>query len=403
MKTLPALWALTLACISTGQATTLTVWTHYGGSDLAWVKKAALNFERTNSVKVDVVEVPFVSLVDRLGQRNWKTPEQAPDVVIGFPSDWLGPVVSTGIVEPLNGYKPTTSTEDPRFLKALSINNKLFALPLTVEALALVYNKALVPTPPATWDEFLKVAQANTSSSRFGFLYDNANPYFNYGFIGAYGGYVFKEKGNGFDTQDIGLANGGSVKAAQFISELSQRHRLIPAGVTDARAKAAFLEGRLAFWLTGPWDIGDILTAGIDVGVTTFPTPPGAIQPWTPVVTVSGVAVTSVSPHKALAVKFAQQLSVRASQINLYQVGGRIPASSSARQALKNDPIVAGFSAALRAGTALPNIPEMDQVWELWAAASAHLLSQLPAQARQILSDLVQRITNRINDLRKGK
>ncbi|MFB9992337.1 hypothetical protein ACFFLM_10215 [Deinococcus oregonensis] len=71
--------ALTLAGINTAQATTLTVWTHYRGStqDLAWVKKAALNFGRNNSVKVDVVQVPFGSLIDLLGQRDWKAPEQA--------------------------------------------------------------------------------------------------------------------------------------------------------------------------------------------------------------------------------------------------------------------------------------------------------------------------------------
>ncbi|MFB9992338.1 extracellular solute-binding protein [Deinococcus oregonensis] len=323
--------------------------------------------------------------------------------MIGFPSDWLGQVVSTGIFEPLNGYKPTTSAEDPRFLKALSVNNKLYAFPLTAEALALVYNKALVPSPPATWSEFLKVAQANTTSSRSGFLYDIDNPYYNYGFVKAYGGYIFREKENGFDVNDIGLATPGALKAAQFVSDFQQRHRLIPAGITDARAKAAFLEGRLAFWLAGPWEIGDILTAGIDVGVTTFPTPPQAIQPWTPIVTISGVAVTSVSPQKALAVQFAQQLSVRAAQINLYQVSGRIPASPGARQALKNDPIVAGFSAALRAGTALPTIPEIDQVWEPWATASSQLLSQPPEQARQILNDLVQRIRTRIKGSSQGK
>lgn len=405
MRTVSTMLALTLTCLSSTHATTLTVWTHYRGStqDLAWVKKAALTFGRNNAVKVDVVQIPFGSLIDLLGQRDWKAPEQAPDVVIGFPSDWLEQVVSTGIFEPLNGYRPTTSTEDPRFLEALSINNKLFALPLTAETLALVYNKALVPKPPATWNEFLKVAQANTTSARSGFLYDINNPYYNYGFIQAYGGYIFKKKGNGFDVNDIGLATPGALKATEFISDFQKRHRLIPAGITDASAKTAFLEGRLAFWLAGPWEIGDILTAGIDVGVTTFPTPPKAIQSWAPIITVSGVAVTSISSQKALAVKFAHQLSAQASQINLYQVSGRIPASPSARQALKNDPVVAGFSAALRAGNALPNIPEIDQVWEPWATASSQLLSQPPEQARQILNDLVKRITTRIQGLGQGK
>lgn len=40
----------------------ITVWTHFGGPELEWLKEQARTFERTSGTKVEVVEVPFAEI-----------------------------------------------------------------------------------------------------------------------------------------------------------------------------------------------------------------------------------------------------------------------------------------------------------------------------------------------------
>lgn len=37
----------------------ITVWTHYGGPELTWLKQQAETFKKTSGTQVEVVEVPF--------------------------------------------------------------------------------------------------------------------------------------------------------------------------------------------------------------------------------------------------------------------------------------------------------------------------------------------------------
>ncbi len=298
-----ALTILSLALLGQASAANITVWTHFGGTELDWLKQQAATFDKKGN-KTTIVSVPFDQIPDKLIQSAPKG--QGPDVIVTLPQDRLGQLAAAGVIEPMDKYITSKTDFDKTGLNAMTYQGKLFAIPMFAEAVALVYNKKLVPNAPTNWADFLKVAQANTGNGKFGFLTDLSNAYQNYGVISAFGGYVFKNTAGTLNTKDIGLSNAGADKASGFLNDLRYKYNLVPEGVSGDVAKGAFTDGRLAMYLTGPWDMGDIKKAGIDYGITTFPTPPGASGKWSPFVGVQGTMINAYSKNKVAAAGFAK-------------------------------------------------------------------------------------------------
>ncbi|ABF45795.1 carbohydrate ABC transporter substrate-binding protein, CUT1 family [Deinococcus geothermalis DSM 11300] len=389
-----ALTVLSLALLGNASAATITVWTHFGGPEQAWLKDQAQAFEKKTGNRVQLVNVPFEQIPDKFIQSAPKG--QGPDLLVTQPQDRIGQFAAAGVIEPMDKYLVSRSDLDKTALGAMTYKGKLFGLPMFAEAVGVVYNKKLVPNPPTTWAEFLKVAQANTGSGKFGYLEDLSEAYQNYGVISAYGGYVFKNNGGTLNVKDVGLNNAGAVKASSFLNDLRYKYNLVPEGVTSDVAKSAFLDGRLAMFLTGPWNMGDIKKAGISYGIMPFPTPPGASGKWSPFVGVQGIMLSAYSKNKAAAAQFAKQLVTSDAQVGFNKAGGRIPVSLSARTKLKNDPVVAGFGKTISMGTPMPNVPEMSAVWGPWTNAIAQSVQKPGADYKQILDKAVAEINSNI-------
>ncbi|WP_019009845.1 maltose ABC transporter substrate-binding protein [Deinococcus aquatilis] len=392
--TILSLALLGSAITSQASAATLTVWTHFGGPELAWLKSQAADFTKKTGTQVSLVSVPFDNIPDKFIQSAPKG--QGPDVVVTLPQDRLGQLAAAGVVEPMDKYVTSRTDFDKTALTAMTYKGKLFGLPMFAESVALVYNKKLIPNAPTTWSAFLSAAQKNTGNGKFGFLADLSNAYMNYGVVSAYGGYVFKNTGGTLNPKDIGLANAGAEKASAFLNDLRYKYNLVPEGVDGGAAKSAFVDGRLAMLLTGPWDIGDIKKAGIDYGIAAFPTPPGASGKWSPFVGVQGTMINAYGKQKTAAAQFAKQISSSTAQVTFNQAGGRIPVSLSARTKLKADPVVSGFGKTISMGTPMPNIVEMGSVWGPWSAAIAQSVQKPNQNYSQILDKAVSEINSNI-------
>ncbi|WP_027892462.1 maltose ABC transporter substrate-binding protein [Calidithermus chliarophilus] len=369
----------------------LTVWTHYGGPELEWLKKTAATFEKGSGTKVEVVEVPFGDIQNKfiLGAPQG----QAADLIVSIPHDWVGAMAAAGVLEPMGKYTTASYVQglNDVAVDALTYRNQLFALPMFAESVALIYNKKYVKTPPRTWDEFLKIAQENTKGNTFGFLYNIGDPYFNYGFFTAFGGSVFARSGGSLNAADLRLGGEAGQKAIGFIKDLRYKYKLVPEGVDYGVADGAFKDGSLAMIINGPWAIGDYKKAKIDFGVASFPAPPGG-SAWKPFVGVQGVAMNAYSRNKTAAANFAKLLITENSQISFNQAGGRIPVSKAAVAKLKNDPVVAGFSPVIASGSPMPNIPEMGKVWGPWGNAISQAIQKPDTNVNKIVEDMVAEI-----------
>jgi len=390
-----ALTFLSLALLGHAGATTLTVWNHFtGAGEISWIRAQADAYTKRTGNTVNIVSVPLDQIPDKLIQAAPKG--QGPDVIVTLPQDRLGQLAAAGVIEPMDRYILTKADLDKTALSAMTYKGKLFGLPMFAESVALVYNKALVPTAPTTWSAFLATAQKNTGNGKFGFLVDLTNAYANYGLFGAYGSYIFKNSNGTLNVADVGIANAGALKAVSLMNDLRYKYNLVPEGITADVAKSAFVDGKLAMLITGPWDIGDIKKAGIDFGVTNLPTPPGAAGAWSPFVGVQGVILNAYGKNKAASAQFAKALVTSAAQVSFNQAGGRIPVSLAARTKLKADPVVSGFSRAISAGTPMPNVPQMGAVWGPWGNAVTQSVQKASPDYSTILNSALKEINSNI-------
>lgn len=392
-----ALFVAAIAAMSLGLAQgKLTVWSHYGGPEIAWLKDQAAKFQKTTGTQVEVVEVPFADIQNKfiLGAPQG----QAADLIVSIPNDWVGAMAQAGVLEPMGKYATSSyvSGLGDVAVETMSYKGQLFALPMFAESVALIYNKKYVQTPPKTWDEFLKVAQANTTGNRFGFLYNLNDAYFSYGWFTAFGGSVFGKNGNALDTSAVKLGGDPGDKAVSFIKDLRYKYKLVPDGVDGQVADGAFKDGSLAMILNGPWAIGDYKKAKIDFGIAPMPAPPGG-SAWKPFVGVQGVTMSAYSKNKTAAANFAKQLVSAQSQVSFNQAGGRIPASKAAVAQLKNDPVVAGFAPVIASGSPMPNIPEMGKVWGPWGNALSQATQKPDSNVPSIVSSMVSEIQKGIS------
>ncbi|WP_216329505.1 maltose ABC transporter substrate-binding protein [Deinococcus aestuarii] len=386
---------LSLALAGQASAATLTVWNHFtDAAEVAWLRAQADAYAKASGNKVTIVSLPLDQMADKL--INSAPKGQGPDLVVTLPQDRLGQLAASGAVEPMDRYVVSKADLDRAAVQAMTYRGKLFGLPMFAESVALIYNKNLVPTAPTTWNEFLSAAQKNTGNGRFGFLVDLSNAYTNYGFFNAYGSYIFKNNGGTLNVGDVGITNAGALKALSVMNDLRYKYKLVPEGVSNDAAKSAFVDGRAAMIVTGPWDMGDIKKAGINYGITTIPAPPGATSKWGPLVGVQGVVLNAYGKNKSVAAQFAQALVTSSAQLSFNRAGGRIPVNLAARTQLKNDPIVTGFGKAISAGTPMPNVPEMGAIWGPWGSAVAQSVQKPGPNYASILAAALKEIKGNI-------
>lgn len=368
-----AVLAITLG-LGAANAAKITVWSDFDALEGDWLVEATKRFTATPEGRgntVEVVRVPIGENRDKFIQGKG----DSADLIVTIPHDQIGQFVTAGAIEPMDKYlTPAMKADLPKSATdAFSYQGKLFGLPMFGEAVAVVYNKKLLPGGiPKTWPEFISTAQklTNLEKQQFGFLAEIENQYNMHGLYRAFGGYVFGTKNGQLDPTDIGLNNAGSLRAARLINDLRYKYNLIPEGAADGGLiKDLFTKGQLAMWQTGPWSMADVKKAGIDYGIGLLPRPTGAIRDWAPFVGIRGVVMNAYSRNKDVAAKLAQFLVTPANQVSLNKAGGRVPVSKSAARQLASDPVAAGFSRAIAAGIPMPNIPAMGQVWTPWGNA----------------------------------
>ena len=392
--------AFGIALVGQAADNKLVIWTSLEGPELTWVTDTAKRFEASPAGKGRNVEVTFIPF----GEINTKLTQSAPtgagpDVIALVPHDRIGPLAAAGVLEPVAQYMSAAQKSDTPVssLDALSYNGSLLGFPAFGEAVAVIYNKKMLPGGiPKNWNSFIKTAQGltNAGNQQFGFLANIAQPYAMFGFYSAMGAYVFgKDSKGALNPNDVGLGNEGAVKGAKLANDLRFKYNLVPDGAQDGGVqKDLFTHGKLAMWLTGPWDVGDVKKSGVDYGIGVPPRPTGAVRDFSPFVGIQGALVSAYAKDKKAAASLAQFMATSESQLAMNKLGGRIPVSKRAIGKLKSDPVATGFGAAIKKGIPMPNIPEMGKVWDPWGSAVALTVQTATPDYTGILGKAVNQI-----------
>jgi arabinogalactan oligomer/maltooligosaccharide transport system substrate-binding protein len=350
---------------ATTQSAKVRIWVD--ADRLPAITKVANDWAATKGVTLDIVQKGSDNI-----RADVKTvqAETAPDLIVGA-HDWVGELSSNGSIVPLNPSRTATAGIAKGALDAFSYGiaiKRLYGAPLYTENVALITNTKLAQVPK-TWAslEAQALAAKKKLKQKVGIAVQqgNGDAYHMYPFFTGTCGYIFGRNAAGnLDPSDIGVANPKFLKIGAPEIDRWNKVGLINSSVTDGIAKQLFLTGKAAYYVTGPWFLDDIKKSGLKFAVSAFPDNKCTTTPFTG---VGGLMVTKfAATHgvESLAKDFAANYMLQAGpQFAHYSVGGRLPVNLKATLQIK-DPFVKGFALSGAKGIAMPNIPQMNSVWQ---------------------------------------
>jgi maltose/maltodextrin transport system substrate-binding protein len=354
MKWLPLAAAL-LAAPALAQTPKLLVWIN-GDKAYSGLQKVGDAFEKVSGVKV-VVEHP-VDATDKFQQAAGAG--KGPDVFC-WPHDRVGDWAKAGLLTPL---RPS-----PR-LKAMTYRGRIWGYPIAIETTGLIYNKALVPKPPQTWDEVIAIDKKLKAEGKSAVLWDYNKSFFTWPMLAGAGGVIFGRDAQGdFDPRQVQVNNAGALAGARMIERLVKDGHM-PRGARYAEMETGFARGQVAMMISGPWAWDNARKARIDFGVAPIPSVvPG--QPSKSFVGVLGCMISAPSKQKDIAKEFIENHLMRPEALKLLDadVPIGVPANKAFYAELSVNPLIAASMTNARNGAPIPNIPEVGRFWTAMDAA----------------------------------
>jgi arabinogalactan oligomer/maltooligosaccharide transport system substrate-binding protein len=355
---------LALLALPAGRAAAadLVVWHAYRAEEKAAFEKVVAQFNAaTKGPKVTTLAVPYDAFADKISAAVPRG--KGPDVFI-YAQDRLGGWIEAGnTVEPIDFFldDATRGRFIPSTLEAMTYRGSVYGLPLNYKVITLVYNKALVKTPPRTSGELVAMAKKLTDrrAGRFGLAYSYADFYYHAALMNGLGGRVFDP-----GTKPV-LDAPENVKSLELLLRWLDKDQILPKEPSTALITALFNEGKAGIVFSGPWFLGEI-AKGVDWSLALLPTLDEAggrpMRPW---ITVEGVYVAAPSQQKEAAFELVKWLTgVEAGKVMALE-GRQSPAAKSVYDdpRIANDPVLKAFKDQVEVAIPMPNVPEMTMVW----------------------------------------
>lgn len=309
---------------------------------------------------------------------------KGPDVMI-WAHDRAGEWVAAGLIEPIAPKPKFTGQFEKIGFDAFTFGGKQYGYPLAVDAIGLVYNKAIVPTPPKTFEEIFALDKELQKKDKklHAILWDYNNTYFTFPLLAANGGYPFGRgpKGDYVGT-DIGVNNAGAIKGAEMIVKLITEG-VMPKGANYAAMEAAMNKGEIGMMITGPWAWENLRKSKVNFSVAPIPSIGG--KPSKAFVGVQGAMINRASTNKQLAVEFIENYML--TMDGLQTMDADVPLGVTAHKefykARSKDPLIAATMQNVQSGLLMPSNPEMGKFWSAMESALGNITQgrQKPKEA----------------------
>ena len=356
---------------SKGDSGALTVWVDADRARA--LEDVAKTFEQDKGVKVNLVVKDYGKIRDEF---TAQVPTgKGPDITIGG-HDWIGAFVKDGIVAPVELGDKSADFEKVA-MEGVSYDGKTYGLPYAIENIAILRNTALADSTPATFDEM--IAKGRAAGTEYPFVVgldpQAADPYHLYPFQTSFGNSVFARNADGsYDPSQLTIGDEAGQQFAGWVTAQGDTGtKVLNLNLSGDLAKEAFNAGKSPYFLTGPWNVADAQSAGVDVSVDAIPSAGGsAAQPFAG---VQAFFLSAKSTNPLMANEFLVNYIATADvQTKLFEAGGRPPALTESFEAAQSDPIVGGFATVGANAVPMPSIPEMGSVWDDWGKTEAALI-----------------------------
>lgn len=336
----------------------LKVW-ESDGPEKTFVEEMAKAYmaENTN-VTITVEPVTHTDAAQRL---QLDGPAGVGADVFAAPHDKLGEMLAGGLILENSNAAELKGSMVEAAINATSSEGKLYGYPTGVETYALFYNKALVQTPPQTWDDVKAFAKTfnKPAEGKYALVWEAGNAYFSYMFLSGYGADLFGP--NGTDKANHMINSTEAIKSLGYFQNF--RKECLDVDAADLNGdflNAGFQNGNVAMVITGPWAINGFRENKVDFGVTTLPKLPGMDNPPKSFSGIRALYVSAFTKNADEAQKFANYLVSKEGLTKRYELTSQIPPRKDIQIA---DDAHAGVLAQFAYSKPMPSIPAMGTYW----------------------------------------
>jgi maltose/maltodextrin transport system substrate-binding protein len=357
-----------LLCPIKGSAWTngeLSIW--MDGERGKAVESIARKFEADLGLKVSIQSPDKITDSFPIAAQAGK----GPDIVI-WAHDKVGEWADGGLIAPLDLSNEFREKFFPKVWQAVLHQKQYWGYPIALETVTLIYNKALLDGPPPMDLSQLKEMSQKIRNDRPGtipILWDSTSPYYIWGILASAGGYVFAKTGEGYNTENVGIATPGAVDALTKIVALIQA-RVLPKSCSYSDTEDLMGQGKLAMMISGPWAWSNLIQKGIDFGLAPVPGVNGNVG--RPFVGVSVAYLNRSSPNQDLSKEFLERYLFTEEGLTEMDKAKPIgvPALVSVyEEVAKNNPLLRELKASVDYGQIMPNIPQMGRFFSSLGAA----------------------------------
>ncbi len=388
-----------MTCAAEEAGDSITVWCNPECEE--FMKKMAEEHQAETGVEVLVTGI---DMVDGDYKHTIDGPAGiGPDILYG-PHNDVGDKSAQGLFAPIEISEETRALINEAALDACTYEDNLYLVPDTMGTSLLIYNKDLVETPPATWDEMVEIVNDpkfdNGGDGSLGLLWSLGNCYYSAGVLFACGGYVFGNDNT--DPSDIGLNNEGAVEGAGYVQQL---FGMMPAGMADRNSAedlmlGLFCEGKVGMMVNGTGVIPSIEEAGINYGIAKmFAMPNGeVVKNYSG---FNGMALSGFSEKADLAIPFMEFVVQNEHAEDFFTMTGHIPTNQNFLDTKSEDnEIIKAFNEQIGYCVPMVKIPEGNQTWDPLHAAMGALASA-DADPQAVMDTAVEQVQDNIAAMSK--
>jgi maltose-binding protein MalE len=391
-------------CRKTDDRVKITIW-HQDRIDIRQVLQRQLQKYMQLHPDVQVEELFKETEILRSGFVIAALAGQGPDIVYG-PSDQVGPFEAMQIIQPLEGLFDSTWIKQYDPIALTWYKGHLYQVADKLgNHLTLVYNKKLVPVPPATEEELISIGKSLTTDTngdgkidRYGLTWNYTEPFFFIPFMTGYGGWIMD------DQYKPTLDNQGTIDGLKFIKRIRDTEHIIPNEADYEIADLLFKDGKAGMIINGDWSWAGYLKAGVDIGVAPLPKISTTGQWCGTMVSPKGFSINVNVPleKRERVLDLIRFLMNEENQLEATKALFTMPTNLTVLENdfVKTNEILRNSRIQITHGRAMPVAPEMRAIWDAMRPSYQAVLAgtKSPEQAAAEMQELVQRRIKEMNE-----
>lgn len=219
----------------------------------------------------------------------------------------------------------------------MTYDGKLYGLPTMVDTRVLFCNIDLLEEAGidyqeiTTWEKLKEAAVAATKRDESGALVQSGYVMNDVGLFSAYlwqaGGEIINTE---TDPATCAFNSEAGLKVLNFWDEMINQEKVYEIGFNEAYNNQAFIAGKAAMMVSGPWDLNAVKEAGINLGIVPCPAGDGG---YASCLGGFGLAIPALAAHPREAMDFIEWWACSAENSVLFtKINGYLPANVNAAE-----------------------------------------------------------------------